>query len=994
MGTWVEGHAWASRADARPAAVERRALLDRLSTATTVLLEAPGGYGKSTLCAQLADHLDVPCAWAELQAPAEISGLISSLAAACRRAGRADLVDAFDPEEAASNPAGIANRLAAGAPILLVVDEVQRAPVETAGWLAAFAEQLPAHVRLAVAGRRVGRELARMAGRPGVVALAAADLRFDADEVRALLGDGTDADVAAVVAATDGWPAAVAVVAARPAAAPVARDLGGAGPAVLQALVGRLLASTDERTRGIARAAAALPLLSAAVLAHVGGEGALDRLLDAGLPIRFRADGWGELPDPVRDLLSARDVDREPLSLEQRRAVATAYGAAGDLAAAVALLSSTGDHEGVCALLGTQRRDAFDRCGLVLLDAAVAAVPDGVLAAHAPVVVELVRATERHPRVRSDLLARGRRLVDSRSEAGRSLAAEQALDDARSGDLAGASAAADAVLLDAGTPETATRGRAHLARALCLLLQDTAGSAAVVADELDRAAALFHLARERSWEAFAHEALGYGCHFTRGAFALAAERLDRALALSPSPDGPRAVALTDLAEILIHAARLDDADVALREARAIAARLGDTRAIAYAAWSGAELACQRRDREAARAALDEVERNPEGWFDRLAGIDFLAHAAEIHTILGDEPEARRALERAEARAAGTSREGAPAHARARYEATFGDAAAALPLLDALETNPIAYPRDRWLRLLLRAVATARLGDATGAALLVERSARAAADIGDPDRAARREPELVAIATPGSPVPPEAHAAVVVLLGRFAVVRGSVDASPPPGHASALVKLLALRRTITVDEAVDLLWEDADLATGRTRLRNVLARVRASSGPIVTRAEGALSLAADVRVDIDRFERDAAAALGAPPAERAGRARRALAGHTGELLPADRYAEWTTAPRERVRRLHLALVDVVADAAIDAGDLDEATRLLDAAIGDDPLEEARYVRLGRALLTQGRPRRARRVADQGLAVAADLGVEPGPELRVLLADLSAWATVRT
>lgn len=232
--------------------------------------------------------------------------------------------------------------------------------------------------------------------------------------------------------------------------------------------------------------------------------------------------------------------------------------------------------------------------------------------------------------------------------------------------------------------------------------------------------------------------------------------------------------------------------------------------------------------------------------------------------------------------------------------------------------------------------------------------------------------------------------MVVLLGRFAVERDGVAADPPPGRPATLVKLLALRGTLTADEAIDELWPEADADTGRARLRNVLNRIRATSGHLVDRLDGALALAPGTIVDAHRFEEEARLALTAPVEARAGLARRALTRSTGDLLPADLYADWATVPRERLRRRHLALLDLVAEDAIARGDLDEADQLLDSAISTDPLEEVRYVRLARALLGQGRVRRARRVADQAIAVAADLGVEPGDELRDLVGELAVQA----
>ena len=301
-----------------------------------------------------------------------------------------------------------------------------------------------------------------------------------------------------------------------------------------------------------------------------------------------------------------------------------------------------------------------------------------------------------------------------------------------------------------------------------------------------------------------------------------------------------------------------------------------------------------------------------------------------------------------------------------------------------------YRRDRWLRLLLRAASVARQGRTEEAATLVDQSRRAAADIGDPGRIERREPELLALALPGVSVEPEGGGARVLLLGRFAVERDGVDMTPQPGRTALLVKALALRGATTSDEVVDLLWPDADLATGKARLRNVLSRIRSTTPDLVVRDEDTLRLATGTDVDVERFEEAAEHALAAPGEERAGLARGALIRYGGELLPGDRYEDWALAPRERLRRRHLALLDVVAGAALDDGDLDEAGDLLERAIAVDPLEEARYVELARALISQGRPRRAREVVDQGVGVVADLGLEPGPALAALLEELDRTA----
>ncbi len=274
-----------------------------------------------------------------------------------------------------------------------------------------------------------------------------------------------------------------------------------------------------------------------------------------------------------------------------------------------------------------------------------------------------------------------------------------------------------------------------------------------------------------------------------------------------------------------------------------------------------------------------------------------------------------------------------------------------------------------------------------------RSRIAAAELGDPECLERREPELLAVASGavGGAALTTPSQATVVLLGRFAVERDGIDVTPPPGRPSTLVKLLALGGTLTPDVAIEALWQDdVDAQTGAARLRNLLHRLRTASGPIVVRRDGGLALEPRASVDARRFEEAAAVALAAPPQERAGLARMALAWSTGELLPADRYEDWADAPRERIRRRQLAMFDLVAGDALVRGDLDEAGRLLDAAIATDPLEEERYVRLAQALIEQGRSGRANAVLEQAVAVAADLDVEPSSELKAMLAALRTSA----
>jgi len=183
--------------------------------------------------------------------------------------------------------------------------------------------------------------------------------------------------------------------------------------------------------------------------------------------------------------------------------------------------------------------------------------------------------------------------------------------------------------------------------------------------------------------------------------------------------------------------------------------------------------------------------------------------------------------------------------------------------------------------------------------------------------------------------------------------------------------------------IELLWPGADPSTARARLRNTLNRLKERSGAVVTRTGDLLRLADGVRVDLAAFEQAAAAALAAPPVERVGRARHALALYAGDLLPADLYQDWLGADRDRLRRQRLALADLVIADCVARGDRDEAVSLLEQAVRDEPTDEVRTVLLCRQLVEQGRPSAAAEVARRSAEHADELGLEPDPEVAAFL-----------
>jgi len=284
-------------------------------------------------------------------------------------------------------------------------------------------------------------------------------------------------------------------------------------------------------------------------------------------------------------------------------------------------------------------------------------------------------------------------------------------------------------------------------------------------------------------------------------------------------------------------------------------------------------------------------------------------------------------------------------------------------------------------LLLLAAAYFRLGDLVLARTTAAEAMKAADEMGVPDLHARMHTRLLELLAPvleeGTPV---AATMNIRMLGGFSVIGadGAVR-TPQPGHPATLVKLIALNGIATAEAAIDLLWPEADAATGRSRLRNVLNRLKERSGSLIVRDGDTLRLSDDVIVDVAEFESAAGEAFSAAVEERVGRARRAVALYAGDLLPGDVYEDWATGHRERLRRRFVSLADAVAADAEARGDAEEAARFLDLALEIEPLDEIRTLRLCDMLHSSGRAMSAAGVAKRCIGLLGELGLEPGAEL---------------
>lgn len=137
--------------------------------------------------------------------------------------------------------------------------------------------------------------------------------------------------------------------------------------------------------------------------------------------------------------------------------------------------------------------------------------------------------------------------------------------------------------------------------------------------------------------------------------------------------------------------------------------------------------------------------------------------------------------------------------------------------------------------------------------------------------------------------------LVNVLGPFDVWHGDRDATPPSGHPSELVQLLAVSGgRLHREQVIDALWPGDPVRVGLVRLRNVLCRVRARSGPLIDRHRQVLVFAAPHRIDLAEFLRLSEHAIrhaDRDPQEALTAGTQALMLHRGPLLQDHPHAEW-------------------------------------------------------------------------------------------------------
>ncbi len=959
------------------------------------IVEGGAGYGKSVLAAEVRNSLGVACAWVSLGPPAfDADGFAASLRRALRTARLSDLNGAMVADSASRSVEGLLEALSrTDDPLLIVLDDAHHLSDRRATELVIeISRSLPAPHRLLLTARALPRHLEAIRGHPGAVALLSRDLAFTGDEAAELveLVSGrrpTAYEVNVLLEETEGWPTAIVLAAAT--AVRQKRD-GPPGPAsaLLASRMAVILHELTDQDRWGIRQLARLPHLSPGLADRATGvEGLFDRIVAAGVPLVQTAPGWWEMPGPLVSFLS----EGAPLDRRVARGAASAYRDSGQVLPGIRTLLGAGLHDEAARALAALSPGKAEELGCTEMRIIVEALGDSAITSHPRVLLHLARVAELAYRadLRRAALERAFDIVcgrgDEESTVGHELDAERARDlvwDERTRQQA--RALAESVLQRTEKDEVVARCRALDALGRLSSWWSDDGPKAEAEPLLDESAKLARSLGHDTWAARALVPLAMGFHFALCHYDHALATLDRALADIPARNPYRGVVLNFRATVLIEMARYQEAADAIAHMHELAEHLGDEWLLALSWWSAAELASVLGDAGRTVGAVSEVERHRAEWFDETPGIEFLAQAADFLDRVGEHDRAIDYLARARAHAEGFGR------VVRVYEASVlgrsGDARQAAAVLDAVLSRSDLDPQERWPLVLMRAFAGLRLGDAQTPTL-----AAAAFElcrvlcVGE--AALRREPEVAerllplaaaAGSTFASDLMMSAKRFSLSLLGTFEVRRGPARIVLPAGRPARAVKAVAAAGgRLNTDQLLETLWPTADPVVARNRLRNLLSRVRTAAGALLEREGEIIKLSDNCELDFVLFEAESAMALSARASGDLGRASAlasaALGRYRGEFLPDDRYEGWAAHPRERLRATHLLLLDLLARQADAKGDVDEAVRLVEQAIEQEPFDERPYRHLASLLASQGRVAAALVVVSRARAALGDLGL---------------------
>ncbi|ADI06409.1 transcriptional regulator, SARP family protein [Streptomyces bingchenggensis BCW-1] len=243
-----------------------------------------------------------------------------------------------------------------------------------------------------------------------------------------------------------------------------------------------------------------------------------------------------------------------------------------------------------------------------------------------------------------------------------------------------------------------------------------------------------------------------------------------------------------------------------------------------------------------------------------------------------------------------------------------------------------------------------------------------------------------------------------VLGPVAAWDGAGDAIAlkGPRHRAVLARLIvARRRVVPVRRLAEDLWPEEPPADAVGAIRTFVAALRRTLEPerppraparlLVTEGPGYALRADPGAVDAWSFERAVTAAAALPPEDAFARLDEALEWWRGPAYAEFADEPWARAERSRLAQLRLHAVERRAEARLALGLAAETAADLDSHVAEHPWREDAWRLLALALYRSGRQGDALAVLRRARTLLAEqLGVDPGPRLRGLEADILGHA----